>query len=245
MSFTISKTLPVSAASLRLATTAANFPALKHAFPYSGCNFVARTITDPINGAVAAFDTLTNNGSTFSAIYTAYGTTGLIAPGTADALVIGVMSNCTTLGNFIIGNITDATYTIGTGVTSTTVRTNAGLDFVTNAAASVPNPSTSICCATSVVWSSSACTKYVVESTDSVVVTNTGTPTNSISEGILTANWEGVQEVAFSGNPSSKWYGGYVFYFTNGLPSAQTITAGVAWMAKNPGYIYPGFRNMA
>ena len=248
MSFTLSKTRPISAE--LLAVTADNFPALKHVFAFAGCNFTARTITDPMGGAVTgAYAVLTDNGNkTFAQTGAAAIGTGLTAPNTKDTLIVLVGKS--TLAN-IGGGILDQTNTIfalRTGTGSTLASTNqqtaaVATNFVTNAAITIPNPSADVAAATSVVWSTGVVNKYVVESTDTTVTTNVGTVTVNITQGILTSD---MVNASISFNVSGvAYYGLYIFYFTNGLPSAATITAGMAWMSKNPGYVAPHFRNMA
>lgn len=233
-----------------LAINATNFPALVHVFNYAGCDFDAGTITDPINGAVLFHVTgVEDKGDGSFDPGDVTGSTGIIAPGTTDCLLVGTIKQAINNNmTFSWGN--SATYGIAAKPGEEYVTTNDGSNYHTLPANNLSStPIANAALAVHVKWADGAngsSAKYCADSGKSAanIAAQAGVPANSINAGITQANIDSITDNAgFPGALAQKITGMYMFKFTDGLP--EDIAEGVAWMANNHGKIYPGWQGMA
>jgi len=231
---------PLSA--VDLATTAANFPALKHAFTLAGLGDSDTTLTDSVSGVV-----LTSSG-TFSRIGTdAFNnylniidtvTGTFAAAGTSDFMLVSI-GNMTTSQGVTLG---DTAGTTGPGLIAKPGASNrVGLDE-SNYHVIGALSDTADLTGVAVTRSGNVTAKYGCDSS-AILSAVAGSATLDISTA-----WPALASAAdiTSANETSTYLtGAFFFVFTGGLPGVSSINQGISWMSQNPGKVFPGWAGMA
>jgi len=234
-----------------LGTTKANFPALVHAFEYSGCDFDADTITDTVSDTVLSFasDALKDYGDAFQGATTGSISAAdpLLAPEQVATLLIGIAPVNSTPKLFRYGSSGDFGVNMkaaGDYVTNHSVGSN--YHDLTALVGFTGANSLDTGLAIGIDWVGNATTAHVYDSSgDATEVIDGGSGGAGIGAGIAQADL--VQEVQFPSDETDtiRVTGFYIFHFTSGLPSKEEITKGLIWMAHNPHYIYPLWKGKA
>lgn len=239
---------PYSAAKANLATTAADFPALKHAWTYAGLGGTpgALSVTDIIGGVVFnAIGTysLTDNGDgtwTGGAACSGANLVGVItAPNDSPVVGISVFKSVSGASAAMEFGSTASPSSIGAAINgSKYINSDDGSfhDQVANTPVS-GYPLTMAALGIEVDFVNNNSTKYLVESGMSTVDAEPAvSKTGDINDGIATLN----SSLALAS--AGSLVGVYYFIFTT-LPT--DVAAAVSWMAANPGYVYPGWAGVS
>ena len=231
---------PLSA--VDLATTAANFPALKHAFTLAGLGDSDTTLTDPVSGVVL------NSSGTFSRIGSAgfnnylntiTSVTGAFAaPGTSDFMLVSI-GDMTTSQGVTLG---DAAGTAGPGLIAKPGAANrVSLDTANYHIIGAMSDTTNLT-GVAVTRSGNVTAKYGCDNS-AILSAVAGVVTLDISTA-----WPALASAADITNAAattSYLTGAFFFVFTNGLPGVSSINQGISWMSQNPDKVYPGWAGMA
>lgn len=229
-----------------LTANSTDFPALKHAFEYSGCDFTNNTITCSITGLVAnasAVNFTDAGGGAFAGA-------GTIAPGdlsealslsgTTDVVAIVVYKVCSA-NNIVTGFGADGYYGFSLGPGSAYVANGVG-NYCTMTAHNLgATPSAGkVAIGLNCDWSAQTFDKYVWEEADTTIPVDAGqgVVSGDLTTGITT--WDISGNLLLPTTTASEVYGFYYFEFTSGI--RPDIASAVAWMGENPGYIYPSWR---
>jgi len=228
--------------------TVENFPALKYAFTYDGCDFDAGTITCPVSGLVLTQPILQERvAATYSITGIPTVTGSLVAPGNTKNVIMCYIAE--QIGNetkgFALG---DPANSPGFGVAPNGLSVGF-LDYVTVTASkystlkgySIPNDEKNVVNALAINWADDQTKEAFISSSLPTVQSGNGT---SSGTGGITAGISSLAGVTLPNNkPNSSTeitnlYGCYVLYFDNKAP--LDLENAVVWMQKHK-RLYPGW----
>lgn len=226
--------------------TAANFPALKYAFTYDGCDFVNKTITCPISGMVLTASSLTDNGDGTFTPNTVTLSKNLVAPhdGISPIDMSLVMVAPTASNN------TGTRFGMGDQVAGAgmVLAPEASWVTLTNSANYHDIPASNLsaagaldyCGILAISWSGDTSRKTQYDAGLSSIAQVQGVTAGAgISAGITQAELEADNKLIL-GSPS--YTGLYIFHWTDGIPDDDKQAA--AWMGVNH-RLYPGWLGRA
>lgn len=233
--------------SVNNAVNSVNFPALKYAFEYDGCDFDTNTITCPISGLVLTFSDLDTNGTngfsvgatapTLSKNMVAPETKGLVLVAIANSILNSGQSwemgsplttqgaGCSSAQGFMLSTIDASNYHQYTN--NSFPANSIADDFCHVLAADFPND-----------YSIRA--TYVVDAIGSEVVEAVGTSvgTGGITLGLSQIFLDANQRIVMPTGVGNSIVGFYIFHFENGTP--LDVSSSAAWMGINK-TLYPGW----
>ena len=231
--------------------TKTNFPALVFRAKYEDCDFVNKTITDPISGLIISFGNLQANGTDeFFVSNTGTVDSGTVpSPGTKNVVMLMDVAQLADDGRaFALG---DPVNSPGFGIVPDSV--NAGFfDYVTVSLTNyhtmpqnvLPNDTKNVLNMLTIDWTNDTTEELLFSDNSSSLIRANGTSTGTggISAGISNIAQQVYLPSSTAGGASTYIRALYVMYTSSAVPS--DMANAMRWMKNNPGRLYPGFADL-